>query len=176
MDVSELSRLFLEQRHMLLSYIHALVRDVNDAEDLFQEVGVQILAKTDAPVQRDAFAAWCRGIAKNKILHYWRSQRRSRVMIDSRLLDALELAYVESDAQPGDAVAQSRALGECLRELASHAREVLEMRYFHGRKSAEIADVLDRTPAAVRQMLVRIRGRLLKCIHQRLATGANLDD
>ncbi len=43
------TRLFLKHQPMLQEYIHGLLRDAHDAEDLFQEVGVEILHKAVVP-------------------------------------------------------------------------------------------------------------------------------
>lgn len=162
---------------MLLSFIHALVRDGNDAEDIFQEVGVLVLKDgSKAPRDSRLFAAWCRGVARNLVLHHWRSKQRSKVVANEQLLDVLELAYQE--AKPEELLAQQRsaALADCLRELADRPREVIDMRYFQRLTSEEIGQQLDRTAAAVRKMLARIRAQLEQCIEQRLAHGGVGDE
>jgi RNA polymerase sigma factor (sigma-70 family) len=92
-----LSQLFLQHRFMLMSYLRALVRDPNDAEDLFQEVGLRVMHSDGVPTDPSQFAAWCRGVARNLVLHHWRSKRRSRVEVSERWLDALDLAYRHVD-------------------------------------------------------------------------------
>jgi RNA polymerase sigma-70 factor (ECF subfamily) len=156
---------------MLMSYIHALVRNANDAEDLFQEVGVVILGKSDVPLESRQFAAWCRGIARNLVLHYWRTKRRAKVLPSSRLLDALDVAYDEADASPDDEHFAGRwhLLAECLAQLPQRAREVLRMRYVLGYQSPQIGRRVKRSAEAVRQMLFRIRARLLECVEARMA-------
>ena len=166
-----ISRLFLEQRHMLLSYIHALVRDGNVAEDIFQDVGVQVLKKEQTPAESRQFAAWCRGIARNLVLHHWRSKERSPVIVSERLLDALDLAYEESNPASELSKQRSIALADCLRSLPDHSREVVKMRYFEGLTSDQIGERVGRSAVAVRKMLSRIRGQLEECIEGRLATG-----
>ncbi len=171
-----LSRLFLQHRHMLLSYIHALVGDSNDAEDIFQEVGIRVMQKQQSPTDPREFAAWCRGIARNLVLHHWRSKRRSKVVADERLLDALELAFQEAEPAAELSRQRSLALADCLRMLADHSRDVANMRYFEGLTSVEIGERLARSSAAVRKMLSRVRAQLEECIEQRVALGVNGDE
>ncbi len=73
MNSESLSQLFLQHRFMLMSYLRALVRDPNDAEDLFQEVGLRVMHSESVPTDPSQFAAWCRGVARNLVLHYWRN-------------------------------------------------------------------------------------------------------
>ncbi len=175
-DDESLSRLFLQHRHLLLSYIHALVRDSNDAEDIFQEVGVRVMKKEQAPTDSREFAAWCRGIARNLVLHHWRSKQRNPVVANERLLDMLELAYQE--AEPAEELSKQRsiALADCLRLLPDHSRDVINMRYFEGLTSVEIGERLERSSAAVRKVLSRVRAQLEECIESRLALGGAGDE
>lgn len=158
---------------MLLSYIQALVGDANDAEDILQEVGVQVLKKDQEqfPEESGKFAAWCRGIARNLVLHHYRARQRNRVLTNQRLLDLLDLAYEEADPKQESLREYSMALGECLRQLPHHSRDIIRMRYFDGLTSPEIAKRLQRTPVAIRKALSRLRDRLEYCIRQRLAVG-----
>jgi RNA polymerase sigma-70 factor (ECF subfamily) len=169
MNSESLSRLFLQHRFMLMSYLRALVRDPHDAEDLFQEVGLQVLHSEGVPTDPLQFGAWCRGVARNLVLHYWRSKRRRRVEVGERLLDALELAYRQVDPAPDLASRRAAALGECLGQLPPRTRELVRRRYFENQSSAEIGTALRRSAAAVRKMLERVRGELEECIQNKLA-------
>ncbi|QDU92480.1 RNA polymerase sigma factor [Lignipirellula cremea] len=162
---------------MLLSFIHALVRDRNDAEDLFQEVGVLVLKKgAEAPQDSHRFAGWCRGIARNLVLHHWRSKQRNKLVANERLLHVLERAYEEASLEDGLPQQRSVALPDCLNELADHSRHVIQMRYFQGLTSEQIGQQLDRSAAAVRKLLSRIRAQLEQCIERRLAHGGASDE
>jgi RNA polymerase sigma-70 factor, ECF subfamily len=172
-DNEKLQRLFLEHRDLLYSYIFALVRETNTAEDIFQEVGVRVVNKGEALPADSDFPAWCRGIARNLVLHHWRAQRRNPVIPNSRLLDALDLAYAEAESgreapQPG-----LLALAECLRQLCEPARTVVELRYYQGQSAAAICQRLQRSGEAIRQLLVRVRRQLAECVRARLALGGN---
>jgi RNA polymerase sigma factor (sigma-70 family) len=168
-DHQAVARLFLQQRDMLLSYIHALVRDPHAAEDLFQEVGLRVLERDELPCPAEAFPAWCRGVARNLILHHWRSQRRQRAVPSGLLVDAVDRAYGETDGQADFYRSRYAALAECLKRVPAGQRRVLEMRYFERLGSQEIGRLLRRSAEAVRKELSRLRGRLLECIEVRLS-------
>lgn len=154
---------------MILSYVRALVRNTHDADELFQEIGVRILELDQLPCDEDKFPAYCRGIAKNVILHYWRSQRRSKLVPNSELVDLFDLAYTEAEARDDLSGLRTSALGECLELLPEEKRQVLGLRFADGLRSDQIAAATDRTTEAVRKELSRLYAQLQQCIKKRLA-------
>ena len=165
------SRLFLKHRHMLMDYVQGLVRSAEDAEDIFQEVGLRVLAKSEAPATEGEFAAWCRGIARNLVLHHWRTKSRAKVVASGRLLDIVDRAYSEADEQRELWAERRSALGECLKQLPERSRALLEHRYRLGRTSAELGSRLKRSAAAIRVTISRIRKKIQECVERRAAAG-----
>jgi RNA polymerase sigma factor (sigma-70 family) len=170
-DHQVISGLFLQQRHMLLSYIHALVRDPDAAEDLFQQVGICILEREELPCPPEAFPAWCRGVARNLILHHWRDQRQRRAIPSGLLIDAVDLAYSEMDSHADFYQLRSAALAECLKRVPARQRQLLALRYTENLTSQEIGQRSRRTAEAVRQEIARLRSQLRECIETRLSLG-----
>ena len=170
-DHQVISGLFLRQREMLLSYIHALVRDPDAAEDLFQQVGICILEREELPCAPEAFPAWCRGVARNLILHHWRDQRRRRALPSGLLIEAVDLAYREADEQADFYQMRSAALTECLKQVPARQRQLLALRYTENLTSQEIGQRLRRTAEAVRKEIARLRHQLRGCIEARLSLG-----
>jgi RNA polymerase sigma-70 factor (ECF subfamily) len=162
-------RRFLGQQDMLRDYILALVRNPDDAEDLFQEVAVQILGKSEGPREPERFPAWCRGVARNMVLLYWRRKRRFNAAVAATLIKAIDEAYEEADREKGAWDACRRALRQCIEKLPASSRKILEMRYATGMKSEEIARQLQRNAGAVRVSLLRLRQALGRCVEARLA-------
>jgi RNA polymerase sigma-70 factor (ECF subfamily) len=167
-------RLFLSQQFRLMDYLGGLVRHVHDAEDLFQEVSLVILGKEDdptVPTDPATFAAWCRGVARNHVLHYWRSRGRSRVHLDERIAELADLAFTEAEAAEDDPVldpAHRLALGGCLEQIDGLGRDVLEARYVAGRTCEDIARDMGKAAGGIRMLLMRLRDRLRQCIETRV--------
>lgn len=172
-------RLFLSQQFRLMDYIGGLVRHVHDAEDLFQEVSMVILGKEGDPEVPDEparFGAWCRGVARNHVLHHWRKQGRARVHADERIAELADLAFAEAEADGEDDPvldpAHRFALSGCLERIDGDGRRVLEQRYVAGRTCEEIATALGRAAGGVRMLLMRLRDRLRQCIEERVRSEA----
>ena len=57
----------MEEKARLFGYIHSLVYDRNDAEDLFQRVGLVLWRKHDEFDRERSFFHWACGIARLEI-------------------------------------------------------------------------------------------------------------
>jgi len=155
---------------MLMSFTFGLIRDWHDSEDIVQEVSLVAASRESVPMDDEGFSRWSRRVAKNKILHYWRSQRRSRELtVEEEFLELADQAY-EEGAEPSElAVARRRALKTCLETLNAQTRTALVRRYCRGEDSETIGRQMKRSAAAVRMMLMRARDALRECIERHIA-------
>jgi RNA polymerase sigma-70 factor (ECF subfamily) len=165
------ARLYVSHQRMLRAYVLALVRNVSDADDLLQEVAVQILTAREPEVDPGRFPAWSRGVARNVVLHHWRSRQRAREAPSERYLLLVERAYAEAEPEHEAWSARQRALAACLERMGDRERELLSLRYVDELSSEALADRTRRSPSGVRMALLRLRERLLRCVEERLAPG-----
>ncbi len=170
-SLAQRSRLFLRQQPMLLGFIRSFVYHPQDAEDLLQEVGVVVLTRRETPLSPAEFGPWCRGVARNLILHYRRSHARSRVTVSDALARAVEHAWTEADEERDEWERRRNALAECLGGVDGRSAELLTLRYVDGLTSDAIGERLRLSAAAVRMTLMRVRRALQRCLEQRLAPG-----
>jgi RNA polymerase sigma-70 factor (ECF subfamily) len=162
----EMARLWVQSQAAISAYLTANVIDVHHAEDLVQEVA-QIVAEKIGEYDRERpFTSWALGIARHRLLKYYRTRARDRLVLSetalSRLGDALE--RVDHEAED-----RRIALRACLEQIEGRRRTVLEMRYGDNVKVSAIASQLNMSPDAVSVMLHRIRTILYECIEKRLA-------
>lgn len=168
MAQEHIARLFLKHQDLVRAYIRGLVRDPHAADDLFQEVGVRVLSHERPPEDPVEFVPWCRGIAKNMLLHHWRSERRSRTVVSDPMLQAVDLAFEEAHAEVDEWSDRRRMLNECLEKLPGHSRGLLEGHYVDGKPLAELAGADGRSEAALKMQLMRLRQGLRTCVQARL--------
>ncbi len=74
--VRELARLWVQSQSVISAYITANVLDVQHAEDLVQEVAQVVAEKFDTFDRSRSFISWSLGIARNRVLKYYRSAPR----------------------------------------------------------------------------------------------------
>ncbi len=160
---------FVSQRHELFGFIYALVRDVHDAQDLVQEVWLRFAAAMESGVRIEKPAAWCRGTAKKLILHHWRDKANDKVLVDSELLELVELAFSEQEQEQEIWHLRRQALAHCVQALPEKSRRLLALRYECGDPVAKIAEALHQSLGSVMMALSRLRRVLQKCVQDKLA-------
>jgi RNA polymerase sigma-70 factor (ECF subfamily) len=116
------------------------------------------------------FGAWVAQIARRLIANDRRKDaRRSRLLAgavtDLLLQMASEAEKAGARLEKADELA---ALRGCLEQLPPHGREMIRLRYFENQSPGTIASRLGRPSDAVRQMLLRLRRKLLECVESRL--------
>src|SRR5215475_5490573 len=135
-------RVIREYALPLRSYLASQVHRLDDVDDLAQEVFLAALESLPTFRRGDDFGAWLRGIARNKLLVYFRSQsRRSRAL--QRFRD--EVTALIADDLEG-AAANDRAetieqLLRCVARLPERLRRVVRAG-LDGDKPAELATAL----------------------------------
>jgi RNA polymerase sigma-70 factor (ECF subfamily) len=164
---TEFLELHLAHQRALFGYILAAVRDFQRAEDLLQQVTL-ILWKKFAGYRRESpFLPWAMGVARNELLHHFRSRKESTVPLE--MLDEVAGVLVDEEDEHSN---ESRALAECVKSLPESDRLLLRSRYEERASLAALAARIRQTLAAVNMRLVRIRKALMECAERSLTEGA----
>jgi RNA polymerase sigma-70 factor (ECF subfamily) len=135
-----------------------LVPGVAAAEDVAQDVFVDVLTKLDQFDGRGSFAGWVRSIAVNRCLMHLRSPwRRGLGWVESLVTGDPDAGFV-APAPPcsGDAVDLERALAR----LGETARAVVWLHDVEGYSHAEIGTLLGGTASFSKSQLARAHARL----------------
>jgi len=163
--LKSLSSHFVAERHALLGFIYGMVRDLAAAEDILQEVWIRLAeaAEREEPIEDPA--RWSRGVARNLILHHWRSKRGAKVVADTELLDLVEQALTDHHDYWAD---RRQALMECVDRLPEKSKQLLQMKYEQGLSFASMAEQLGRSLESLKMALCRVRSALVECAERRL--------
>ena len=163
-SLKELSARFLAERHRLMAFIYGLVRDRTVAEDLFQEVWIRLHDAVEKGTEIEKLAPWCRGVARNLVLHHWRRSAKDHT-VDSEMVALAEQAFEETDGHLAD---RRQALAECIRALPAKSRDMLRMKYEQGLTMADVGGALKRSASAIMMAISRVRRGLAQCVTRRL--------
>ncbi|MBL8796262.1 MAG: sigma-70 family RNA polymerase sigma factor [Planctomycetia bacterium] len=164
-QIKALSARFMAERHALMGFIYSMVRDLSGTEDILQEVWIRLAEAAERGEVIAEPGKWCRGVAKNLILHYWRDRRTAKVFADSELLDLVEEALNEQPEAAGD---RRQALMECIDRLPEKSKQLLRMKYEQGLSFAAMAERLQRSLDSLKMALCRVRQALLECAEKKL--------
>jgi RNA polymerase sigma-70 factor (ECF subfamily) len=143
-------------------YYFALKRmkDASDAEDVTQEVLLQVfrgLAKFEG---RSTLLTWMFGIAHNQICRHYRRKRPAGMSLDSDEVGDLASGETSADRK----IDFVRVLRNCSRLLDERVpdqqRAAFELRYVENHSTREIAEAMGKSPQAVKISLFRTRRTL----------------
>jgi RNA polymerase sigma-70 factor (ECF subfamily) len=156
----------------LFGYIHSLVRDLNDAEDLFQQTTVVLWKKFAEFDRTRSFVAWACGVARFEVANFLRSCSRRRLYFTDEL--NLMLIKAQSELVPEELEERRVALAGCMGKLRDRDRQLLEDCY--GDCSVNtIAQRHGRSPQSVHNSLRRIRRALYECICRSLSQAVHAE-
>jgi RNA polymerase sigma-70 factor (ECF subfamily) len=150
----------------LRSYLASQVIHLDDVDDLAQEVFLAALKNLDTFHRGDDFGAWLRGIARNKLLVYFRTlSRRHRAL--QRFRDEVT-ALIDGDLE--EAAASERTemierLLRCIAELPERLRQVVRAG-LDGDKPAQVAKALSTTVGVVYNLHCRANQLLRECLRK----------
>jgi RNA polymerase sigma-70 factor (ECF subfamily) len=153
----------------IFGYIYSLVRDLDDANDLFQQTSLVLWDKYDQFDRARSFGAWACGVARFEVANFLRARSRRKLYFGDELNLLLVEAQVELEHEP---LEQRRlALAECMKRLRRRDQELIEACYGTAGRVAEVAKSWGRSAQSVHNSLRRIRRALFECVRRSLAQG-----
>lgn len=162
-----LAVLWLKAEPVVRSFIAASVWDAHHAEDVLQEVASIVTTNYAKFDSSRPFLPWCLGIARLKVLEYFRANSRDRTVFSERTLLALESAA--QDIAADHLTARRTALQVCVRKLKGRQRTVIELKYLKDVSIDEIANQLATSVNTIGVTLHRARTSLRACVKHTLA-------
>lgn len=147
----------------LKSFVFSLLGSAEDTNDVLQETNRVLWRKKDQYEEGTNFEAWASKIAFFQVMAH-----RKRISRD-RLVFGADLLHTMADELAEDApfAAESEHLEPCVNQLADRQRKAVELFYFEGQNSEQVANHLGIKANAVSQLLFRARENIAKCIKKR---------
>ena len=167
---ADFTRYLAASQARLYGYIHSLVPDIHDADDLYQQTALVLWNKFGEFDWGRDFFAWACGVARGEVANFARRRVRQRLYLsaDGNLLLVAAHAELTDDEQAD----RREALTRCVEKLPPADRELLAECYRdeHGVHAA--AGRRNRSPHGVYNSLRRIRKALFDCVNRALARRA----
>ena len=146
----------------LIRYIFALVRNVEDAQDVFQRTCMVLWDKFDQFDPAQSFLAWASGVARFEAYNFLKQQRRYRARFSDEF--ARRMAEFQVHSHSNEIEPRQMALPGCIDELPPSQRELLMLCYGEDRPVVDVAATLGRPVCGVHNSLRTIRAKLMECI------------
>jgi RNA polymerase sigma-70 factor, ECF subfamily len=161
--------LLLRHQSQVFGYIFAAVRNLHDAEELYQDTSLVLWSKFADYQPGSDFARWACKTAKYKILHFQHNRRRSPLCFSDEVLSNLAEAHVSRNS---DASQQHQELlAECVNELSPADQKIVDLCYAGQNSVKQVAETLQLSPQTLYNILSRIRRALFDCIRLKLNGG-----
>jgi RNA polymerase sigma-70 factor (ECF subfamily) len=161
-DERAFDTVFREHYPRLVRFAESIVRERGSAEEIAQEVMLELWRRREALEVEQSFRAYLMRSVRNRALNHVRHQR-----IVARELAAAALEARESPGTDAETLGSEleRVVGDAIASLPERSREVFTMSREQGLKYAEIARVLDISVKTVEKRM----GQALSELRDRLA-------
>jgi RNA polymerase sigma-70 factor (ECF subfamily) len=170
------AELLRQHQSRLLGYIHSLVRDLNDADDLLQQTALILWNKFDDYDPTRSFFSWACGVARLEVSNFIRSRSRRKLYLADDLTLMLIEASEEVAGPDADDERRLAALGKCVDKLRDRDRELLMACYRDSEVAiTRVADQFGRSSQSVHNSLKRIRESLYECVRRTVAQATHPD-
>lgn len=162
-DIQALESIYDLYSGLVFSLIHSIIDNKETAEDLLQEIFVQIWEKAHLfDASRGNVCQWIIRMTRNRSIDTLRSRNYQANAAFLSLPDDDHILPHKEQSNPLDATImkeRSEQIRNALNRLSTEQREVIEKAYFGGYKQSEIAEMLNIPIGTVK---TRIRLGLLK--------------
>jgi RNA polymerase sigma-70 factor (ECF subfamily) len=152
-------------RHRILGFLHHLLDDIEEAEDLAQEVFLRVYRARKRYRPCSKFCTWLFTIASNLAMNSLRARRRKPAVSLQSYEAGPSAEELIPDRQVGPAQrAQTLEMGQrihaALDSLKERQRRALVLNKFEGKSYAETGAAMGLTVKAVKSLLSRARLKL----------------
>lgn len=166
---AEFAEMLGRHQTQLFGYIYSLVRNLDDADDLFQQVSLVLWDKFDLFDPSRSFIAWACGVARFEVSNHLRARGRRRLQFSDEL--GLQLIEAHEELEHERLEERREALAECMKKLRVRDRELLDACYGRSGRIPDVAQDWGRSTHSIYNSLRRIRRGLYECVRRTLAQG-----
>jgi RNA polymerase sigma-70 factor (ECF subfamily) len=156
-----MSEFYTRLNPTIFNWVRGYVRDPHTAEDLAQEVWIKIAQNTGRYTPGTHLMGWLMTITRNTVVDHLRSvQRRPTEVLHA---DHLQLDRPKPGATPHQHAERrliAQAVADHMNKLKPDQRRCLRLRFFDGCSPTDTAQIMGKTPGAVRTLTVRSLRRL----------------
>ena len=167
-DELEFTGYFSQVHSRLFGYVHALVRDANDADEVIQKTAMKLWQKFATYDRNRSFFTWACGVARFEVLNFVRSRGRDKLYFSD---EVAKLIAEETEAKNEILDEREAALASCLEKLPEKDRVLVRKCYSSESVLEDVAAGLSRSTHSVYNSLRRIRKWLFECVNRTVVEG-----
>ncbi len=152
---------------------YSYTNNEHDAEDVAQEVFIEIYKSMASFNQKSQISTWIYRIASSKSIDHIRKNKRKKrdQSVLSYLDDDQSYMELESDGSASDAIANNQRkdfLYQGLSQLADRQKQAFVLSQIEGMTHKEIAEIMETTVKSVEVLIVRGKKKLKKVLEKQI--------
>lgn len=148
-----LDRVYEHYRMPVIRFIVSIVKDEQEAENIFHDVFIKLLKKREDIKPELNFNSYVFTAVRNEVFDYLKSVKKDTVLKE-RYWEAIQTRAVEDEE---DKEAVLNRLEKMVQMLSPKRRKILEMNYFEQKSYIEIAEALRISKNTVKNQLVKAK-------------------
>jgi RNA polymerase sigma-70 factor (ECF subfamily) len=164
-DRLALQKLFVRYNVRVFRFLLRMVGDEAVAEELMNEVFLEVWQHTGRYERRSSPLTWMLAIGHNKAISTLRKRREVTGLADEEMPEITDPAdSPELTAQKQD---ESRLIRACIDRLSVEHRIILDLVYYHERSIAEVSKILNIPENTVKTRMFYARKKLSEALKAR---------
>lgn len=165
---TRLAGLYDEYYDKIAHYVYVRIGDKNEAEDIASEVFLKALKSIKSYEEQGApMQAWLFRIAHNMVVDHLRKVSKYKTVS----IDNVEIRDETDPADIAEINITMESVRKAMEQLTPDQREVLQLRFFGGLSSKEVAGVMKKTDGSVREMQSNALERLRQLLGSNTVSG-----
>jgi RNA polymerase sigma-70 factor (ECF subfamily) len=157
--------LWVRHETHLRAFVRSCFPNPGEADDILQECALIAWRKFATLEDHNKFDRWVFGIARYQILMARRKHARERLVLSEDIIVQMADEAIEELSLRSR---QLQALDSCIAKLPRTQRQIALLAYARRTAVRALAKQLNRSEAAVYQLLARIRRSLFDCLQETL--------
>lgn len=147
---------------MVYNKCYGFVKSADEAEDLTQDVFLQLFIKLRTFKGKSKFSTWLYSFTYNFCVNYVNRNKQLKIRDKSVQVESSE--YKLTEEVPDESLFEMKAdkLKKCLEIISAEERSILLLKYQDGASIKELVNLLDIGESAVKMRLKRAKERLLE--------------
>jgi RNA polymerase sigma-70 factor (ECF subfamily) len=172
-DVAAFEEIYRLHHRRVFNQCLRMTRNVSEAEDLTQDVFLQLYRKLKTFRGESAFTTWLHRLTMNVVLMHFRKTSVRPDQRSDRIPEQLELATRGAGSE-SSVILNRIYLEEALRQLSPGYRAVLILHDVEGYEHNQIGEILGCAVGTSKSQLHKARKRLRRLLKKRAAQGARV--
>lgn len=168
-DEQAMRKFFELHSSTVYHYIIGRCNDKTVAGDILNTVMMEVWNHSDRFEGRSKVSTWLIGIARFKLIDFYRSEKRHQ----HNELDEMIVDPVSANEQMIEAAQHSKGVKSCIDKLGENQREIVQLTFYSELAYQEIAEIIECPVGTVKSRMHHAKDALKKCLQSFLTTEGN---